>query len=185
MSHFLQFASRFAIATLASSVTAAALLACLMADRSAAERLPSRGHRTPVRAVDLAAITEATDQRQDTTKGASKAAKSRNLRRYARIPARVSGRRNRLVTRSKVETQGDLLFGLPATRRLAKRESSRCLFPCGLAHPARVNLPSLLGRLLSSLHSCVRHRISWDTNQKQSHPFGGSTISGINAGESH
>lgn len=185
MSHFLRFATRFSIAGLASGMIAAALTACLMADRSTAERLPSRGHRTPVRAVDLAAITEATDQREGSTQGASEAAKSRNLRRYARIPARVSGRRNRLVTRSKVETQGDLLFGLPATRRLAKRSRVAAFFPCGLAHPARVNLPSLLGRLLSSLHSYVRHRISWDTNQKQSHPFGGNTISGINAGESH
>ena len=129
MSHFLQFASRIAIATLASGMIAAALTACLMADRSTAERLPSCGHGTPVRAIDLAAITEATDQCQDSTQGASEAAKSRNLRRYARIPARVSGRGNRLVTRSKVETQGDLLFGLPATRRLAKRSRVAASFP--------------------------------------------------------
>ncbi len=86
MSHFLQFASRFAIASLASGMIAAALTACLMADRSAAERLPPCSHRTLMRAVDLAAITEATDQRQDSTKGASEAAQSRNLRQHARIP---------------------------------------------------------------------------------------------------
>ena len=86
MSHFLQFASRFAIVGLASGMIAAALTACLMADRSAAERLPPCDLRALVRAVDLAAITEATDQRQDSTKGASEAAQSRNLRQHARIP---------------------------------------------------------------------------------------------------
>lgn len=185
MSHFLRFATRFAIAGLASGMIAAALTACLVADRSTAERLPSRDHGTPVRAIDLAAITEATDQREGSTQGASEAAKSRNLRRYAPIPARVSGRRNRLVTRSMVETQGALLFGLPATRRLAKRSRVAAFFPCGLAHPARVNPPSLLGRLLSSLYSYVRHRNFLGHNRKQSHPFGGNTLSGINAGEPH
>ncbi len=158
MSHFLRFATRFAIAGLASGMIAAALTACLVADRSTAERLPSRDHGTPVRAIDLAAITEATDQREGSTQGASEAAKSRNLRRYAPIPARVSGRRNRLVTRSKVETQGALLFGLPATRRLVKRSRVAAFFPCGLAHPARTDLPSLQGRLLSSLLSYLQHR---------------------------
>lgn len=129
MSHFLQFASRFAIVGLASGMIAAALTACLMADRSAAERLPPCDPRALVRAVDLAAITEATDQCEDSTKGASEAAQSRDLRRHTRIPTRLSGRGNRLVTRSKVETQGALLFALPATRRLAKRSRVAAFFP--------------------------------------------------------
>jgi len=73
-----------------------------MADRSAAERLPPCDLRALVRAVDLAAITEATDQCEDSTQGASEAAQSRNLRRHTRIPTRVSGRGNRPVTRSKI-----------------------------------------------------------------------------------
>ncbi len=129
MSHFLQFASRFAIVGLASGMTAAALTACLMADRSAAERLPPCALRALVRAVDLAAITEAKDQCEDSTKGASEAAQSRNLRRHTRILTRVSGRGNRLVTRSKVETQGALLFALPATRRLVKRSRVAAFLP--------------------------------------------------------
>lgn len=76
-------------------------------------------------------------------------------------------------------------FRSPSDSTLGQKESSRCLFPCGLAHPAHVNPPSLLGRLLSSLHSYVRHRNFLGHNQKQSHLFGGNTISGINAGEPH
>ena len=150
MSHFLQFASRFAIASLASGMIAAALLASLMADRSAAERLPPCDLRALVRAIDLAAITEATDQRENSTKCATEAAQSRNLRSHVRIPTRMSGRGSRHVTRSKVETQGALLFSLSATQRLAQKSRVTAFFPCGLAHPGRTNPPSLLNRPLRS-----------------------------------
>ena len=47
------------------------------------------------------------------------------------------------------------------------------------------NPPLLLRTLLSSLSRYVRHRNFLGHKQKQSHPFGGSTISAINAGEPH
>ena len=76
-------------------------------------------------------------------------------------------------------------FRPPSDSTLGQKESSRCLSPCGLTHPARTNPPSLLRTLLSSLQSYLRHGNFLGHNQKQSHPFGGNTISGINAGEPH
>lgn len=49
-------------------------------------------------------------------------------------------------------------FRSPSDSTLGQKESSRCLFLCGLAHPARTNPPSLLDPLLSSLPRYVRHR---------------------------
>ena len=96
---------------------------------------PLRGHRTPVRAVDLAAITEATDQRQDSTKGRIESGEEPKSPSLRANPCASVWTQKSACDKVQGGDAGDLLFGLPATRRLAKGVES-------LPFPLRSSTPS-------------------------------------------
>ena len=136
MSHLFVPASRFAIAGLVSGMpTQAALTACLVADRSGGED-PSRDHGNT-----RARSRSGRDHRSDRpTPGTPQ--RAHRKRRRAEIPSLCANPLRECLDAEigfdKVQggDAGDLLSDSQRLDAWSK-ESSRCLFPCGLAHPAR------------------------------------------------